>query len=226
MSHLLPMQCKYCNQPCIKKGLYNGVQKMYCKACHKYQRSIYTYRLTNETDDTNIVLLTKESMSISSIARYLKMAKTTVGRRILRISQRIPYPILSETNQIYEVDEMQTYIGRRQISCHVYITYAINRITKTVADFIIGPRTKETIGKLIDRLLFLTPKKIYTDGLNIYPSLIPFSIHRCFRYNTNVIERNNLSIRNSLKRLSRKTICFSKNTLMLEACLKIYFWSD
>jgi len=178
---------------------------MYCKACHKYQRITYRYRLTNATDDTNIVLLIKESMSISSIARYLKMAKTTVGRRILKISHRIPYPMLSETNQIYEVDEMQTYIGRRQISCHVYITYAINRITKTVADFIIGPRTKETIGKLIARLLFLTPKKIYT-------------------YKSNVIERNNLSIRNSLKRLSRKTICYSKNILMLEACLKICFW--
>jgi hypothetical protein len=81
-------------------------------------------------------------MSISSIARYLKMAKTTVGRRILKIGQRIPHPLLSETNQVYEVDEMQTYIGRRQISCYVYITYAINRITKAVADFIIGPPYK------------------------------------------------------------------------------------
>lgn len=62
------------------------------------------------------------------------------------------------------------------------------------------------------------------EWLNIYPSLIPFSIHRCFRYKTNVIERNNLSIRNSLKRLSRKTICYSKSILMLEACLKICFW--
>ena len=118
---------------------------------------------------------------------------------------------------------MQTYIGCRHVSCHVYITYAINRITKVVTGFIIGLRTKETIDKLIGRLLLLKPKKIYTDGLNIYPSLIPSSIHRCFRYKTNVIERNNLSIRNSLKRLNHKTICFSKSLLMLEACMKIYF---
>ena len=217
------MQCKYCNQSCIKKGYYKQVQKYYCKACHKYQRSIYMYKITETTDDVNIVLLTKEAMSISSIARYLHMAKTTVGRRLLKISQGITTTIFTETNQIYEVDEMQTYIGRRHTSCHVYITYAINRITKIIAGFIIGSRTKETISKLINNLLLLKPKKIYTDGLNIYPSLIPSLIHRCFRYKTNVIERNNLSIRNSLKRLSRKTICFSKSILMLEACMKIYF---
>lgn len=163
-------------------------------------------------------------MSISSIARYLQMAKTTVCRRILKISQRIEMPVISEISQIYEVDEMYTFVWSRKTCCQVYVTYAINRDTKLITGFVIGSRTKEIIGKLTGRLLFLKPRKIYTDGLNIYPSLIPSSIHRCFRYKTNVIERNNLSIRNSLKRLSRKTICFSKSIVMLEACLKILFW--
>jgi IS1 family transposase len=223
---LLPMQCRYCNRVCSKKGFYKQVQKLYCTTCNKYQRSTYSYKLTTDNNDLNIALLTKECMSISSIARYLQLAKTTVRRRIYKISQTIIPPAISETNQVYEVDEMHTYIGRRHSSSYVYITYAINRATKVVTGFIIGSRTKETIGKLIEKLLVLQPRKIYTDGLNIYPSLIPSKIHCCFRYKTNIIERNNLSIRNSVKRLSRKTICYSKSAAMLAACMKIYFWSN
>jgi IS1 family transposase len=125
---------------------------------------------------------------------------------------------------VYEVDEIQTYIGRNHPSCYKYITYALNRTTKLIIDFIVGSRTKENIRKVTEKVLALTPRKIYTDGLNIYPSLIPAAIHRNFQYRTNTSERNNLTIRNSLKRLSRKTICFSKNILMLEACMRILFW--
>jgi IS1 family transposase/transposase-like protein len=224
MGHLLPHTCRYCAAACIKKGLYKSIQKYYCSSCHKYQREKYHYRLTTSKDDNNIVLLNNEGMSISSIGRYLQMAKTTVRRRILLISRKIIAPVYSETNQVYEVDEMQTFICRNHPSCYTYIAYAMNRAAREVIDFIAGSRTKENIRQVIEKVLQMKPRKIYTDGLNLYPSLIPSAIHRCFPYRTNTIERNNLSIRNSLKRLSRRTICFSKSAVMLTACLKIYFW--
>jgi insertion element IS1 protein InsB len=66
--------------------------------------------------------------------------------------------------------------------------------------------------------------KIKTDKLNIYQSLIPPQLHISNAYNINRIERNNLNLRTHLKRLSRRTICYSKSPAMLSACLKIYFW--
>lgn len=224
MGQLLPIQCRYCKEPCIKKGCYKGVQKLYCKACHKFQRTHYKYRLTTAKDDNNIVLLNNEGMGISSISRYLQIAKTTVRRRILIISNKLSPPDFSEINQVYEVDEMQTFIGRNHPSCYVYITYAINRVTKKVIDFVVGQRSKIVIGQVINKLLSFSPRLIFTDGLNIYPSLIPSTLHKVFRYHTNTIERNNLTLRTHLKRLGRKTICFSKSIMMLAACLKIYFW--
>ncbi|MCA4783332.1 transposase, partial [Empedobacter stercoris] len=41
---------------------------------------------------------------------------------------------------------------------------------------------------------------------------------------TNHIERNHLSLRTHLKRLNRKTICYTKNMDILSAILTIYFW--
>ncbi|MBN9294195.1 MAG: transposase, partial [Flavobacteriia bacterium] len=49
-------------------------------------------------------------------------------------------------------------------------------------------------------------------------------IHKIHRRCTNHIERQNLNLRTHLKRLNRKTICYSKSLMMLLAVVKIYFW--
>ncbi|MBP6430489.1 MAG: hypothetical protein KA319_01880 [Ferruginibacter sp.] len=66
--------------------------------------------------------------------------------------------------------------------------------------------------------------KIYTDGLSNYKYLVPPTLHSIKQFGTNRIERVNLNLRTHLKRLGRRTICFSKSLAMLLACVKIYFW--
>ena len=100
----------------------------------------------------------------------------------------------------------------------------MNKRTKKVIDFIVGGRTKEHIGKVIDSLKSLNPKRIFADKLNVYPGLIGKALHIANAYKINHIERFNLTLRTHLKRLSRKTICYSKSLTMLIAILKIYFW--
>jgi len=48
-------------------------------------------------------------------------------------------------------------------------------------------------------------------------------IHRRFEYCTNRIEKD-LTLRTHIKRLSGKTICFSRKQKHLEAHLRIYCW--
>lgn len=64
---------------------------------------------------------------------------------------------------------------------------------------------------LYSAVLQLSPKMIFTDRLKTYQTLIPKNKHNTRKKNTTVIERYNLTLRIHLKRLSRKTICFSKN---------------
>ena len=52
-----------------------------------------------------------------------------------------------------------------------------------------------------------------------------YSLHSVKRFGTNHIERKNLTLRTHLKRLNRGTICFSRSLIVLNAVLKIYFWS-
>ena len=95
---------------------------------------------------------------------------------------------------------------------------------KQVIDIAVGSRTKSTLKKVTDTLLLSLPKAIYSDGLNIYQHLIPANIHKVQAHKINYIERMNLTLRTKLKRLNRKTICYSKNSTMLLAALKILVW--
>jgi IS1 family transposase len=56
-----------------------------------------------------------------------------------------------------------------------------------------------------------------------YRFLIAKKLHSTYLHATNHIERKNLTICIHLKRLNRKTICFSRSLVLLTAILKIYF---
>jgi len=102
--------------------------------------------------------------------------------------------------------------------------YALDRESKEVVSFNVGRRTNKTLKRVIKSLELANAHKIYTDKLKNYGYLITKKLHNTRVHSTNHIERHNLSIRTHLKRLNRKTICFSRSLVVLMAVLKIYFW--
>ena len=83
-----------------------------------------------------------------------------------------------------------------------------------------------SIARSITKPIISTGKtyKIFTDRLKNYRYLIDEKVHSVKRFGTNHIERKNLTLRTHLKRLNRRTICYSKSLVVLIAILKIYFW--
>ena len=217
------MECKNCGQSnCIKKGKRNGKQRYHCKSCKCNFQLEYTYRAYHQ--DVNILIksLLKEGCGVRSISRIINISTKTVLSRMLNISKVIKPLSYNKLGCKFEVDELWSFIGNKDNV--TWVTYAIERETKHIIDFFVGSKSRENIKPLINKILLLQPTRIYTDRLNIYPSLIPKAIHGQFQYCTNRIERMNLTLRTHIKRLSRKTICFSKNKIYLEAHLRIYFW--
>jgi IS1 family transposase len=184
------------------------------------QQQSYTYKAYSKFIDYNIYNLLINSSGISDIGRVLKISNNTVCSRILKLSKLIKSPKLTEVNQNYEVDELFASPTKK----YWYVAYAINRSTNEVINFSVGRRTKENLDKVIHSVLKLSPKKIYTDKLPIYMSLIPTELHCTKRNHINRIERFHLNLRTHIKRLHRKSICYSKNLSMLEAVMKLYFW--
>ena len=215
--------CPNCKEKRIVKNgtTKNGKQQYCCKDCNKRFIEYYTYNAYNPEININIILFTKEGLGIRSTARILKISTTTLLRRIIAIAESIKTPVIS-MNKIYEVDEMRSYVKSKDRL--IWIVYALERETKKVISFHVGRRTNNTLNVVLNTLKLAKPLAIYTDKLKQYRYLIDTSIHKTKRYGINHIERKHLSLRTHLKRLNRRTICYSKSKLVLMAVLKIYFW--
>lgn len=215
------MNCRHCKGTCVKKGKSAaGKQRFRCKNCNSYQIQFYI-RKAYQVNDASVKTLVKEGCGIRSIARILGISKNTVLNRILSISKKVRKPLVY-FGQAYEMDEMRTYIKRKDRL--VWIAYALRRDNKKIVDFRVGSRTNGTLKGVINTLSLSNATKVFTDKLKNYKYLIDSDVHQTTFRGTNTIERMNLNLRTHLKRLNRRTICFSKNLVMLVACLKIYFW--
>ena len=77
-----------------------------------------------------------------------------------------------------------------------------------------GRRTDETLALLLlllERLKGFTVRLYCTDDWGAYQRLLPPDQHLITKRYTQSIERQNLTFRTRLKRLARRTICFSKS---------------
>jgi len=110
------------------------------------------------------------------MSRLLKISCTTIIKRIRAISASLKPHIQYKPKSIYEMDEMHTFIQLKSNDC--WISYAIDRFSKRVIDFRLGGRTKSKLKPVIQSILYLLPKRIYTDGLTHYQNLIPRSRSR------------------------------------------------
>jgi insertion element IS1 protein InsB len=213
--------CMYCNGRCVKNGFTYGKQRYLCRSCKRCFVDCYTYNACAENIDESIKEHVKEGCGIRSISRLLKISATTVLKRILWLSKGLVKPTIFMGKE-YELDELCTYVKNK--TKQIWVVYAMRRDNKEVIDFAVGSRTNKTLKHVTDTLILSNASKIHTDKLQQYGTLLPKAIHCTKRYGTNQIERKNLNLRTHLKRLNRRTICFSRSIAALSACLSIYFW--
>lgn len=101
--------------------------------------------------------------------------------------------------------------------------YAIERHSGVVLAWQNGDRSAATLARLLALLEHLPIRVCYTDDWKAYSKLFPERyFHIIGKDNTWKIERKNLSFRTHLKRLSRRTICFSKSEQIHDNVIGMY----
>ncbi len=94
--------------------------------------------------------------------------------------------------------------------------HAINHENGDVVAYVLGSCEHETLGELLDLLDLLDVEivAVYCDDNYAYHDMIPRNILHTGKRNTQKIERKHLTFRTRLRRLARRTICYSKSLEM------------
>jgi insertion element IS1 protein InsB len=107
-----------------------------------------------------------------------------------------------------EMDEQWSFVGNK--SNQRWLWYAVDHATNTVLAYVFGKRKDIVFKKLKALLEPFGISRYYTDDWGAYERHLEVDKHQVGKRNTQKIERKNLNFRTWIKRLTRKTICFSK----------------
>ena len=119
-----------------------------------------------------------------------------------------------------EADEFWSFVGNK--SNQRWTWYAIERSSGVILAWHNGKRRDRDFLVLWLMLAQFPIVRYYTDDWGAYSKYIPAGMHRIGKDNTWKIERKNLNFRTHLKRLARKTICFSKNEQIHDNVIGMY----
>ena len=119
-----------------------------------------------------------------------------------------------------EADEMWSFVGKKENQR--WLWHAIDHKTGEVLAYVIGKHQDSVLLKLKDLLNPFGVKYFFTDGWGGYERHISSEQLSIGKENTQKIERKHLTLRTRIKRLTRKTICFSKSEKMHDIVLGIF----
>lgn len=116
--------------------------------------------------------------------------------------------------------EMWSYVGSE--SKPRWLWHAIDCRTGQVLAYVFGRRKDEVFLQLKQLLEPFGIKCYYTDGRGAYERHLPAASHEVGKRETQRIERKHLRLRTRIKRLARKTLCFSKSELMHDLVIGLF----
>jgi insertion element IS1 protein InsB len=119
-----------------------------------------------------------------------------------------------------EVDDMWSFVGAKENVRWRW--HAIDHHTGKVLASVVGTRKDATFLELRALLAPCGITHYYTDKEGVYRRHLPPEQHTVGKLSMQKIERKPLTLRTRLKRLARKTLCFSRSYLMHDLLIGLY----
>ena len=120
-----------------------------------------------------------------------------------------------------EWDEMWSFVKSK--ANPRWLWYLPERKSGIIIAYHLGRRTDESLKALLAKVAHLPIRICATDDWGAYSRQFPGDyIHQVGKANTWKIERRNLNLRTHIKRLNRKTICFSKDEQIHDNVIGLY----
>jgi len=119
-----------------------------------------------------------------------------------------------------ELDEMWSYVGKKAEPR--WLWHAIDHASGTVLAYVFGRRKDTVFLQLKELLEPFGIHRFYTDGWGAYERHIDPTQHVVGKANTQKIESKHINLRTRIKRLVRRTICFSKTTTIHDLVIGLF----
>lgn len=167
-----------------------------------------------------IVPLTLNGSGVRDIERLLLVSRDTVLKTLRAAAEQMAQPLAPKRVHALELDECWSFVRTKKQQRWTW--YGFDRAWRQVVAYVNERRTDAACQKMLKKLEGCQVGHYYTDDWQSYSKFLPAVQHRVGKDGTQHIERHNLNFRTHLKRLQRRTICYSKLPQMHHAVIKLY----
>lgn len=119
-----------------------------------------------------------------------------------------------------QIDEQWSYVGNK--TAQRWLWHAIDSRSGATLAYVLGRRKDSVFLELKQLLQPFGITRYYTDDLGTYRRHLDADEHYPGKRYTQQIERKHLTLRTRIKRLARKTICFSKSTQLHDIVIGLF----
>ena len=115
---------------------------------------------------------------------------------------------------------MWSFVGNK--TQQRWLWHAIDHRSGVMLAYVCGSRQDDVFVQLKQLLTPFGIHHFYTDGAEVYQRHLAPEQHTVGKTYTQKIERKHLTLRTRIKRLVRKTICFSKSILLHDVVIGLF----
>jgi insertion element IS1 protein InsB len=235
----IAVRCPHCqSEQIVKRGkTRRGTQRYLCHntACTTGSFLLdYRNRGCLPEVKQTIVDMSLNASGIRDTARVLRISTDTVLSELKKKETMLasvntallrtldPEQIVVDIEQAgeAEIDEMWSFVGNK--GNPRWLWHAIDHHTGAVLAYVFGRRKDEVFLRLKALLEPFGLTRFYTDHWGAYTRHLDPDMHSPGKRHTQKIERQHLTLRARIKRLVRKTICFSKTIQMHDIVLGLF----
>lgn len=236
----IQVKCLYCGTDRVKKKGFTdeNKQRYHCQhnACGRTFILDYHYRGSEPGIEGTIVDMALNGNGIRDTARVLKVSPfkviSTLKKQAAALDQ-VNFKLLKKLMLFKdtsvrlerveleaEADEMWSFVGSKDRQR--WLWHAIDHKSGKVLAYVLDSRKDNAFRELKALLKPFGITRYYTDDWGAYGRELPAAIHDIGKRNTQKIERKHLTLRTRIKRLARKTICFSKLKIMHDIVIGLF----
>ena len=143
-----------------------------------------------------------------------------VNPKLWRQEQQADAAVIIQKVDEAELDEQWSYVGKKKSPR--WLWHAIDHATGNVLAYVFGRRQDDVFLELKQLLEPFGIQRYYSDHWGAYQRHLEPEKHYPGKCYTQQIERKHLTFRTRLKRLMRKTICFSKSAELHDTVIGLF----
>jgi IS1 family transposase len=190
-----------------------------CKDCGKQFQEEYLYWGCDKRIKDQVLPMLLRGSGVRDCAVVLGISTGCVLRHLVRAAGEVTIKPQRRSYHRVQIDELWSYVGKKEKK--VWLLYAYCAESDEILGFTLGKQSAKTVKNLMLKLKYLEIDFFCTDDWESFAAVLPYHKHLIGKQFTKAIEGVNTWFRTRLRRLVRRTTCFSKKVLNHYSMIKL-----